>query len=414
MLEELLARLLGGSAPAPNRLAAVGMSPRAESAGYSYGPGGQYTGGGPVGAPPAPAQASAGYSAPSAPQIAPASPGGGILGNLFGRRNSAGNATVGYLTRQGFDEGTATMMASNPELLQDFLKQKMKPQEPVDPKAPLMSVGPDSQVYNAETGQWIAPPDKPERATTDDIREYQFAKEQGYKGTFEEWRKGNGNAKPSAIAEYEYAVSQGFKGTFQDWEASKKGGMSLQVDPETGAVTFQQGGNIKPLTESQSKDTVYSTRAKGALPIIDQHGDKLAVFGESMSAQVPLVGNYLTSPEYQQAAQAGKEFLQAILRKDTGAAITKEETDEYGSVYLPRPGDSEAVLTQKRQSRQRAIAAIEAGMTPQAILQQEKALQMTGQPSQPDPSRFANDPSTAKGDRVGRRLRYNPDTGELE
>lgn len=129
MLEELLQRLLGTAAP-QNRLASVGMSPRAESAGYSYGPGGQYTGGGPIAGSPAPVQASAGYSAP---QIAPASPGGGILGNLFGRRQQAGNATVGYLVRNGVDEGTATMMAQNPELLQDFLKQKMKPQEPQKP-----------------------------------------------------------------------------------------------------------------------------------------------------------------------------------------------------------------------------------------------------------------------------------------
>lgn len=135
MLEELLARLLGTAAP-QNRLASVGMSPRAESAGYSYGPGGQYTGGGPVmpqASPPAPVQASAGYSAPSAPQIAPASPGGGILGNLFGRRQQAGNATVGYLVRNGVDEGTATLMARNPEVLQKYLEQKMKPQEPQKP-----------------------------------------------------------------------------------------------------------------------------------------------------------------------------------------------------------------------------------------------------------------------------------------
>lgn len=132
MLEELLQRLLGTAAP-QNRLASVGMSPRAESAGYSYGPGGQYTGGGPIAGSPAPVQASAGYSAPSAPQIAPASPGGGILGNLFGRRKQVGNDTIGYLVRNGVDEGTATMMAQNPELLQDFLKQKMKPQEPQKP-----------------------------------------------------------------------------------------------------------------------------------------------------------------------------------------------------------------------------------------------------------------------------------------
>jgi hypothetical protein len=151
-------------------------------------------------------------------------------------------------------------------------------------------------------------------------------------------------------------------------------GTSLQVDPATGAVTFNQGAGVKPLTEGQSKDAVFSTRARGALQILDPIDKALANPVDRVAGSVPVAGNYLTSEEYQRANNAGKEFLQAILRKDTGAAITKEETAEYGDVYLPKPGDSEAVIAQKRQARARALAAIEAGMPAQAILQQEKAL----------------------------------------
>lgn len=190
-------------------------------------------------------------------------------------------------------------------------------------------------------------------------------------------------SKPAGIAEYEYAKAQGFPGTYADWEASKKGGMSLQVDPTTGEVTFQQGGNIKPMTEAQSKDTTFATRAAGALPLLDKFGDSLTSLSQSAGGQVPMVGNYLKSPEYQQAEQAGKEFLQAILRKDTGAAITAGETAEYGSVYLPRPGDSPELLAQKKASRTRALEAMKAGMTPQAILAQEKALAASGSPTAP-------------------------------
>ena len=183
---------------------------------------------------------------------------------------------------------------------------------------------------------------------------------------------------PSGVREYEYARQQGFPGTFQDWEASKKGGMSLQVDPATGTVSFQQGGNIKPLTEGQSKDTVYSTRAQGALPLIDQFGDALTSFPERMADWLPGgAGNFVQTPEYQQAKQAGDEFLQAILRKDTGAAITSQEQEMYGKTYLPQPGDSAPVLQQKKVSRTRALEAIKAGMPPQAILNQEKALRNT-------------------------------------
>lgn len=163
----------------------------------------------------------------------------------------------------------------------------------------------------------------------------------------------------------------------QDWDrvggAKPPSGMQFRSTPDGGFELIQGPGK---LTEAQSKDTVYATRAEGALPTIDQLGDALtnpvARFAES--DPTGLVRGYVQTPGFQQAQQAGLEFLQAILRKDTGAAITEQEQDQYGRVYLPMPGDSPEVLQQKQVSRQRALEAIKAGMPPQAILNQELAL----------------------------------------
>jgi hypothetical protein len=202
------------------------------------------------------------------------------------------------------------------------------------------------------------------------------------------YSSGREPAKPAAVQEYEYAAQQGFKGTFQDWESSKKGGMSLTVDPTTGEVSFQQGGNIKPLTEAQGKDAVFYTRAKGALDNLDLVGNSLTSPVGAVAGQLP-GGNYLKSSDYQKAEQAGNEFLTAILRKDSGAAIGKEEQANYGNIYLPRPGDSTETLVQKKGARLRAIEALRSGMTPQAILQSELALKKTSPPpadAQPTPA----------------------------
>jgi hypothetical protein len=43
-------------------------------------------------------------------------------------------------------------------------------------------------------------------------------------------------------------------------------------------------------------------------------------------------------------------------------------------VYLPRPGDSQKVLAQKKASRARALEALKAGMPPQGLLLMERAL----------------------------------------
>ncbi|MEN5106654.1 hypothetical protein [Brucella anthropi] len=285
------------------------------------------------------------------------------------------NQTVQYLTGKGFSQPDAQMIASNPNALGVVLTNIYKGQDPraamelqklgyetekarreaTAPIKPNLINAGDGNIYNADSQSWMTAPN-------------------------------GGMKKPSAVQEYEYAKGQGFPGTFQDWEASKKGGMSLQVDPETGAISFQQGGNIKPMTEGQSKDTTYATRAAGALPILDQYGNALTSITEQVGGNLPVAGNYIKSPEYQQAEQAGTEFLQAILRKDTGAAITKEETQEYGRVYLPQPGDSAEVLTQKKAARARALNALEAGMTPQALLAKERALKKGASSGAPDTS----------------------------
>lgn len=160
-------------------------------------------------------------------------------------------------------------------------------------------------------------------------------------------------------------------------------GMSFTSNPD-GTMTVTQGGTGGKLTEADGKSALYATRAAGALPLINTYGNSLTDLPQSFVGSTPVVGNYFRDANYQRAEQAGREFLQAILRKDTGAAITKEETAEYGNVYLPRPGDTPEVLTQKAAARDRALQALIAGMPPQAILNAEKALG-TSLPSPPVP-----------------------------
>jgi hypothetical protein len=191
---------------------------------------------------------------------------------------------------------------------------------------------------------------------------------------------------PVDVREYEFYSQQETTAgrtplSFADYQASQRGnGLTVTTNPD-GTTTVMQGGSTRPLTEGQSRDTVYVTRANGALPIIDAMGDSLTSLPQAVGGNVPVVGNYLKSPEYQQAQQAGREFLASILRKDTGAAVTPSEEQLYGEIYLPRPGDSPEVLAQKQQSRARAVAAIEAGLPPQAILQSEQALASTAIPT---------------------------------
>lgn len=135
-------------------------------------------------------------------------------------------------------------------------------------------------------------------------------------------------------------------------------------------------GGVK-LSEGQSKDVLYYTRGNEANKLLGTLGNNLTATGGQQGALrgaadallrgIPGLGdsgavNNLVSAERQQAEQAGQEFLASILRKDTGAAITREETDLYGKMYLPQPGDSDQSLKQKSRARDIALQAIRASM----------------------------------------------------
>lgn len=70
------------------------------------------------------------------------------------------------------------------------------------------------------------------------------------------------------------------------------------------------------------------------------------------------IGNFIASPEFQQADQAQRDFINAILRRESGAVISDSEFANARRQYFPQPGDSNAVLMQKAANRQNAIHGV--------------------------------------------------------
>lgn len=137
-------------------------------------------------------------------------------------------------------------------------------------------------------------------------------------------------------------------------------------------LTAPEGGNaVRPagtkLTEGQSKDLVYHTRGLQALEAFEPVAGAYASGPERAIVQLP-GGNYAVSEEFQMARQAGRNFLASILRKDTGAAITAQEEQQYGEVFLPTPGDKPGTIAQKAEARKQAIDAIRGGLGTAEVL----------------------------------------------
>jgi hypothetical protein len=155
-----------------------------------------------------------------------------------------------------------------------------------------------------------------------------------------------------------------------------KGNLEFTSGPE--GTTFSMGGQrLKPLTEGQSKDNYYLTSIEHAGPILDQYETALtgvAAVGNDIAGMVPF-GEFAQSPEYQQAQQAVAEWGAPVLRKESGAALTKEDYRWLTSRYIPVAGDKPEVVAQKKQARRAAEAGIRSGMTDEQVKSVAKAIQ---------------------------------------
>lgn len=71
--------------------------------------------------------------------------------------------------------------------------------------------------------------------------------------------------------------------------------------------------------------------------------------------------NLMNSKGWQLYKQAKTEWIMALLRKDTGAAISQQEYEDADRTYFPQPGESDEVAQAKALSRKRVQESLAAG-----------------------------------------------------
>jgi hypothetical protein len=186
---------------------------------------------------------------------------------------------------------------------------------------------------------------------------------------FSEPPKGTDDQRELAQINEERAAAGQPALSLEEFLLSKGGGLSVTTNPD-GTVSITQG-KAQKLTEAQGKDVVFYTRgleANSQLAAMDQ---QLTDLTGQMSGLIPLgLGNYFRTPQFRQAKVAADQFLAAVLRKDTGAAITDKEFELYGPMFLPIPGDDPGTIQQKARMRDVALLAIRSGLgTAEAVAQ---------------------------------------------
>jgi len=117
--------------------------------------------------------------------------------------------------------------------------------------------------------------------------------------------------------------------------------------------------------ETQSKDSGYANRMFDAEKTLrDPSLIKASQSWKDRTAARNLpsdAANWVASKEYRLYDQAARNFINATLRRESGAAISQSEFDNAYTQYLPQPSDGPEELAQKQRNRQTTIAGIAGG-----------------------------------------------------
>ncbi len=175
-----------------------------------------------------------------------------------------------------------------------------------------------------------------------------------------------------------------------------------QAKPVIGPAGQPLMGGGKPLTETQSNAVAFGARAIEADKIASGLEKKgvtntgiIRTIAGGIVSQAPIVGEKLEqgvrsafnpvpsvlggpSGEQQQVDQARRNFITAVLRKESGAVISPTEYKDEERKYFPQIGDTDETIAQKQEARKLAIKALEAQAGPSGTRQINKIVNEMG------------------------------------
>lgn len=156
-------------------------------------------------------------------------------------------------------------------------------------------------------------------------------------------------------------------------------GQTLEAIPGGPADPNTKGAKqSKPPTEGQAKALLFGSRmqlADEVLTDLENKGVKnpgaivqatqgvvgaLPVIGDKLSDAVDSSMNWTRSPDQQSVSQARRDFINAVLRRESGAVISPSEFANAERQYFPQVGDSPQVIRQKQANRRAAIEGMKA------------------------------------------------------
>lgn len=141
-----------------------------------------------------------------------------------------------------------------------------------------------------------------------------------------------------------------------------------QLSRTGGEPSIVQGIRPAPkgMNVDQAKAAGFADRIAESTPILDVAPPSM---GAMVLSDLP-GGNFALDPQQQSFFQAERNFINAVLRRESGAVISDPEFANARKQYIPQPGDSKQVLEQKRRNRETVLRSFsrDAGPSYQPII----------------------------------------------
>jgi hypothetical protein len=137
-------------------------------------------------------------------------------------------------------------------------------------------------------------------------------------------------------------------------------GYRYKPDGALEAIPGGPAGVMKPLNDNQSKALLFGSRMQEADKILEQlasEGTSTSVPGSRTPGLGPVI-TAMSSENKQMLDQAKRDFMSAVLRRESGAAISSGEYENADRQYFPQIGDNAKVIAQKASNRKIALNGI--------------------------------------------------------
>jgi len=155
----------------------------------------------------------------------------------------------------------------------------------------------------------------------------------------------------------------------------RKTGKVLYTDPNKGgkaaAVVINPDGTISinppEMKQEQSAALLYGDRMEKANQLLAMYENQGGDFFQNFLNNAPWgVGRAFQTEEFKSFDDARRDFVNAVLRRESGAAIAPSEFESAAKQYFPVFGDSPQQIKEKRERRERAAQLLKAAAGPEA------------------------------------------------